>query len=376
MNDVVFLEIFFIISVLFIGHILRLTNNQAKVLYYSFVFHTLASLLFWQYSRLAGSDAKMYYETAKSFVGHISSLYQTGTGFIRFVCYPFVHNFEISFFALYMLFNFFGFVGFCYFYLSVLEQLEQSNNLDSAKYLNAFMFLPGLNFWTASIGKDSVIFLGIGMLLYALANLQKRFLFLLFSLLVIYHVRPHIFFLVIVSLVIAFMLREGVFRLNNLAVFFLALVVAFLSKDVILQKAGVSALDDISSGTEYLDKRAGYNQGGGSSLDISQYNFFLKIFAYLYRPLFFDANSATMLAASMENAVYLFLTIQLVTKLPFLSVIRERKLYIMFGIVFFLLMLIIMSWSTSNLGIAVRQKTMFIPILLAFYCISLSRQRK
>ncbi|WP_143424226.1 hypothetical protein [Geoanaerobacter pelophilus] len=336
------------------------------------MYHTAFSYVYWYFSIINGADAQAYYRVAESYSGKFFSLYGTGTPFISFLSYPFVHWMGVSYFSLYMLFNFFGFIGLCYFYFSVLEQMGPAKNDEAIHSLNLFLFIPGLNFWTSAIGKDSLNIFGMGMLLYAISDMRKRPFLFVFSLIVLYHVRPHVFLLVTVSLAIAFLLRRGVFRVENIFFLILTMVVAFVMKDVILEKAGAGAVDDLTGATEYLDKRQEYNLGGGSSLDISQYSFGMKLFSYLYRPLFFDAKSVTMLAASLENTLYLLLTAHLLFKLPLGSLLKERRLYVTFGITFFFIMLIVMSWATANLGIAVRQKMMFIPILLAVYCLTLS----
>ncbi len=54
------------------------------------------------------------------------------------------------------------------------------------------VFLPGLSFWTSALGKDSLIFLGISMVVYAGINFRKRWLCALLGIALTFTIRPHI----------------------------------------------------------------------------------------------------------------------------------------------------------------------------------------
>ena len=63
---------------------------------------------------------------------------------------------------------------------------------------------------------------------------------------------------------------------------------------------------DTASVESYIEKRQASNLEGGSSVDISEYSFPLQFFTYMYRPLFFDAQTIIALVVSAENAMSSF----------------------------------------------------------------------
>ena len=105
--------------------------------------------------------------------------------------------------------------------------------------------------------------------------------------------------------------------------------------------------------------------GGGSSVDITNMSLPVKLFTYAFRPLPFEAHNLTSLAGSLDNTVLLLVFI-----MGAWVIFKKR------GVVFpraqnrvFLWAYGLLSWGllamvTANLGIAVRQKWMFLPMLL------------
>ena len=88
-----------------------------------------------------------------------------------------------------------------------------------------------------------------------------------------------------------------------------------------------------------------------------------EVFTYIFRPLPFEAHSAVALVTSLENTILLLLFLYIVfkTKFNFRSFVQDKNLWLL-SYVF--LTCTILAMTTANLGIASRQKWMFMPILL------------
>ena len=131
----------------------------------------------------------------------------------------------------------------------------------------------------------------------------------------------------------------------------------FVQQYVGLEEA---SLDSVGS---YIDERQGFNSQGGSSLDIASMSYPMQMFTYVFRPLPFEASSAVALVTSLENTILLFLFIYILfkSKFNFRPFIHNKNLWL-FTYVF--LTCTILAMTTANLGIATRQKWMFMPVLL------------
>ena len=87
------------------------------------------------------------------------------------------------------------------------------------------------------------------------------------------------------------------------------------------------------------------------------------MFAYLFRPLFFDARGLIWHLVSFENLVLLMLTLTMLTsweRLRQLAKIPAARIHMILMATFLLLLAPI----TDNSGLAIRQKIMILPSLL------------
>jgi len=89
----------------------------------------------------------------------------------------------------------------------------------------------------------------------------------------------------------------------------------------------------------------------------------VQMFTYLFRPLPFEARSVTQLLASLDNMLLLYLLF-----VGFKARAKIKKLQFNGNRVFMWCYVgiswVILSMTTANLGIAMRQKWMFVPILI------------
>tara|TARA_R100000988_G_C3940548_1_gene135992 strand:- start:16 stop:582 length:567 start_codon:yes stop_codon:yes gene_type:complete len=105
----------------------------------------------------------------------------------------------------------------------------------------------------------------------------------------------------------------------------------------------------------------------GSTIDISSYPYPLKIFTFLYRPLFFDINGVLAIVASFENLLLLILTWKLFRVNP-IKIFNAGNYLVKSLFLFLIIGTLSFSLILGNLGIMLRQKNMFIPALL-FICL-------
>lgn len=347
-------------------------NNDRKTLKYLWLFHLVIATLFFFYVSANGGDAISYWETVK-LETHMTFMDYFSLGFGTY--FMFVLNYfpskvmELSFFTGSMIYAFIGFLGFIYFYLLFKRQIKFNSRLFGISLFPAIFFLPNLHFWTAGVGKDAILFFCIAMFFYGIQDVRKNLLKLMLSLLLAYFLRPHIAAFLIMAYAMGVLL-DGNMKVYIKGFFLALIVVAFvLFFDSIMGYLRIESLD-FDTLSSYSDEKISKLSRGhtGSSVDISQYPFPLKVFTFLYRPFFFDINGVLAILASLENLILLILTIQFFRSYnPVRLFINSSNLHKSI-LIFFLLGTISFSMILGNLGIMLRQKNMFIPCLL-FLCL-------
>jgi hypothetical protein len=101
----------------------------------------------------------------------------------------------------------------------------------------------------------------------------------------------------------------------------------------------------------------------------------MQMFTYLFRPLPYEAHSIPALAASMDNVVFLLLVL-----VGGWNMLGRRKQSGAENRAFLWLYSlgawIVLAMTTANLGISVRQKWMFAPMLIFLFISVIGRSRK
>jgi hypothetical protein len=356
-----------------IDHIVK--NYEFKNIYIDkrflnnlFFVHTIFYVLYLFYSYYNRSDSGMYYVRAQS-VQNWGDLFQTGTMFIDFVNYPFARILRLSYYSVMLVFSFFGFQGLLLLYLTGKEHIT---NLP-IKYagftmLELLFLLPNTHFWSASIGKGSVMVLGIGLFFYGLSRFNTRILHLFFGGFLIYMVRKHVLTGIIFGIGVGLLFGDN--KINKFLKFILAcfaFVGFFFVYNSLMEETGFDFTDENNESLEHLSSELAKSNSG---VDINNYNQFFKLFTFLFRPLFVDAPNLIGLFTSIEDLLCLILTFQMI-KYLYVHIKKVNSFFVIL-IISFLVTALALAQITGNLGIAVRQKAQIFPLFFLFYAKVLS----
>ena len=348
------------------------TSFEKKWITRLFFFHFLIAVAFHLYIESNGGDAIKYWNLPKS--GTFDDMVylvvnQKASSFMYFFNYFPANLLELSFFTGNMMYALLGFLGFIYLFKIVKELFPDTLVLYSIKVFGmplfpAILFLPNLHFWSSGIGKDAILFFCIHAFIYGLLNVKKRFVLLGFSLVLAVLIRPHIALFLMIAFAVGYLFDS---RLKGYQRFFILLifVIGFISLfGYVLQTIQLDSLE-VENIEEFANTRATTlsRERTESAVDISGYPIPLKIFTFLYRPLFFDINGALAILASVENLILLVFTAVLFARKPWRAL--RRSSFTIKGMVFFFLIgTVLFSFILGNLGIMLRQKNMFIPVFL------------
>lgn len=335
-----------------------------------YVWHTIFCVYYLVYSLSRPLDSSGYFIASNEFSG-IPAL---GTSAVTFLTSLFTQGLHLSYGGVSLIFNIIGFIGMLAFAAALSEITEGCGRW--MRRLNLLIILlPGLSFWSSAIGKDALTFMGIGLATWGALNLASRYPALVVAVFAFLLARPHMAGLLLAALAIALLFASRVGMVKNLLLLFAALPSAAIAVTFGAQFAGLDQGISLENIARLFEERLQYNLDGNTSVDVAGMSVPIRLLTFLYRPLFFDAPGLLGLVVSFENLIIL-----LITSFAVLFKFLGRKSQLSnFAFVFFVLFsaasLIILANTTSNLGIALRHKWMFLPMLLSLSVSILFRPR-
>ena len=331
-----------------------------KRIIFLFFWHLLFCATYLVYLNSNAGDAFHYYNA--SFSSEVS--FSFGTRGVIFFTSILTQIFGLSFLGCFLVFQFIGFLGLLF--LDASLRTATINNPPKVKLLSSLIvLLPSVSFWSAAIGKDAISFMAVGLALWASLNLNKRIFLMVFSILLMLMVRPHMSGLLVMGLAASFVFQKGIPLIYRLLLGTISFSVVAVLIPFALNYAGVGENVDVEQLEQYINKREGYNTEGGGGVDLSSMSLPMKLFTYMFRPLPFEAHSIASFMASLDNIVLLYLFIVgsyylVKTRLTPELMLHNR----VFMWTYLLGSWCILAMTSANLGIAMRQKWMIAPMLI------------
>ena len=348
-----------------VGRIFKISALQSLFLY---GWHTFFSLFYCWYAVGAGGDAIAYFYHGQSWSGEVG----VGTLAVEAMSGLLVSGIGLSILGAFLVFNILGQIGLLAFWGS-LKVATMGKSWRIRCLATLIIFLPSVSFWSSALGKDAVSFMATGLALWSSLKLSKRGLLMAFAAGVMFIVRPHMAGIMVMAIAIAALLDSNATLTKKVLVVIFATSVAGALVPFALRYAGVVDIADVSSFMDYIDKRQSYNTEGGGGVDIASMNLPMQLFTYFFRPVLFEAKSIFAFAAALDNLILLWLFI-----FGGVSLIKGRKAGLgenrVFMWAYALGAWLILAVTTANLGIALRQKWMFAPMLI-FLLISVIGRR-
>ncbi len=246
-------------------------------------------------------------------------------------------------------------------------------------YALAVFFVPTVVYWPSSIGKESVMVLGLGIAAYGVSKLLNdgalnSLPIIAIGLIISGVIRPHIAAMQVAGVAGALFLakRGGVAEFPAKRIVLLGLVGAMAMAVLLVAAAdfGIS-LDDptalnqvnnVIDGVEQQTNKGGSSVSGGFITSPAQFpEVAVRV---LFRPLPYEAHNPPALASSFEG---LLLLVILVWRLPAMlrrGVKMRRDPYLLFCFIFTIGFILAFS-AFLNLGLMARERSMIMPFLLA-----------
>jgi hypothetical protein len=131
---------------------------------------------------------------------------------------------------------------------------------------------------------------------------------------------------------------------------------------------GIDQEEFLSQGLD-LTHRAKKLTLASSGVDITNYSLPMQVFTFLYRPLFFDSPGLLGIIVSFENVIYVLLSLKLVGNIRGWRFLFTGNFLSKTAFFSFLTVTIALAQIAGNLGLAMRQKSQ-VMILLLFVVLS------
>ena len=376
--DYISIFIVFIIGYFLLSSSARYFNATKIRTLSLYIWHTFFCCAYIVTTSKIGGDTIWYYTESLQLLTNYSD-FSFGTAAIVWLTALFTNGFGLNYISTCMAFNIIGTYGL----LAIDASLRHATKDKSGFIKSLVLFvvlIPSMSYWSTAIGKDSVQFMGTGLMLWSCIDFKKRYIVFFISLCIIFTVRPHIGAVAFISFAISLIFMNKISLSKK--IFYLLIVstsIVFILPSVfeyISFKRPTSIATNLDYLIYYIERRQTYNVDSGGGVDISSLNFLLQLFTYLFRPLPFDAHNTLALLTSLDNVFLLTVFTLSIFSIIFLK--REKfslnhpKENRWFLLIFSVTVLSILSLTTSNFGISARQKWMVMPILLYYMFLFMS----
>lgn len=285
-----------------------------------------------------------------------------GTKFILFLNYPFI-KLGLPFWFGFLMYGTIGFFGIKKFMDWSFLVFEKPLEYKGFNLLYLVFFLPNIHYWTASLGKEALLFWGIASVFYALTSQNyKTWSFVVGSLLVLL-IRPHVGMMLLAAIALIILFDRNYSLKKRIAFAAFALIFSSILLYMVFQLSNIRYWnwERITYFNEYSILSF---KDSGAYVPMLDYNYFYKLFSFNFRPLFFDITSVLGFFASVENLMVLLLhCVALVFVVRFYSkvtLVQWQKIVFLFTFIASLLYV----QRYANLGIFMRTKMMFQPFMM------------
>ena len=330
-----------------------------------------------------GSDSFTYYRAGQDLSGNLGLLGTDaimhpfwGTNFITMLCGAFIYLVP-SYSALAAIFALLSFWGQFFVYRAFTIAMPDGDRFDFALLI---FLLPSLAFWSATVGKESVIIFGIGLCVYGYACASARanpvgYLISGAGLFLVGIVRPHMGAMLAVALATSVSLsstRRGLGGMLNKMVGIPLLLVGMIY--LVTQAQSFVGASDFQRGVGSIQTVQRNSQVGGSAFSGSLTYRLALAPLLLFRPFPWEATTAQAGLASLEGIGLATLFWRRRRNLSY-AVQNWRNPFMVFILIYSVQFIIVFSVALSNFGILSRQRVMLLPIGMMLLCLPPARRR-
>jgi hypothetical protein len=238
------------------------------------------------------------------------------------------------------------------------------------------LLFPSIVFWSASIGKEALLYFTTGLIVYGIAQLTYAPTLLVgvsmgFGFLIAGFVRPHVAALLAVSLTATYFFTRNVNGTIGIVVKMICLpLLVYGSYYAFHQATQFLNAESVSQGMNVIQK-VGHNSAYGGSVtaaDQSMWSRLLQAPFLLFRPFPWEVNNFQAAVASAEGVLLFYLLWS--WRGDFIAGLRRWRAdpTVLFSMIYCIAYSIMLAAAMSNIGLIARQRVLMAPFALMLFC--------
>lgn len=337
----------------------RKDNSRLALFLIITILHIASAYVYYLFVQNNDADTKGYYYDIYDF-------YQHGFGFsTMFIIYVTQSALEIfggSYLDYFFLYQVLGIWGIALVFRT-MEETATALGITIPPSMIALMFLPGMYFWTAAIGKDAPLFLACALAVWSCFRISNRWVWFGLAVVIMMFIRVHVGLVTVVALALAMVAGRDVPNIARIALAVSAIVAGGFLFTALQSQLQID-LTSVESIANYVDQQtAAATRGVDNTL--ANASFPVKLLSLLYRPFFIDSGGIFGIVASFQNVAMVGITFLLLRNFRLWAELFTGSLAIRFATIHFVMMYLMLAFMYYNVGLGLRQREMATPALLA-----------
>ncbi|HEV2866500.1 MAG TPA: hypothetical protein VGX37_08285 [Allosphingosinicella sp.] len=327
-----------------------------------FAVHVLCAIAYWLMSFEEAMDAFTYYRDPYGFMRE--SALKSGTYFIVHVVQTVRNTLGGSFLDHFLLFQCFGMLALALLIRSFGE-IAESLGMRIPWQVYATMFLPGLHFWSAGIGKDGPMLMAISLSLWASIRIFRRLPWMVVAVVIMVLIRTHIAAIAVLAAATPLVFSK---QMSNKARILLTPVAVAALVYVVMRTVERFNLQlDADSFSDFVENQQQNGEHHGSGANLQELIFPLKVWSLLFRPFYVDSPGMMGIAASAENTVLLGIFAYIGYQWRLMLKLLLHVYYLAYAAIFSSVVIVALALVNYNLGLGQRQKMMAVVAVLVIF---------
>lgn len=265
----------------------------------------------------------------------------------------------------YIVFSLFAFVGLIGFGIAFRRSYP---DVPWSRYLRWICLFPSIWFWTAAVGKEAVLMMGLGIAVMGFIGRRGRVNWVLLSigLFLLFAIRPQVTGILLGSMILAqWLSRGGRWTVSRLVQGAFLLAVGLVGMNFSMQSVGIEEFD-LEGVQDYVEADPARRTTGGTNVEVvslSLEGIPVAAFNILFRPLPWEATNLMVLLSSLE--ILAFWVIALTRGKNLVRALKSWRSdrFLALSIIFTLVYAIGLGMMVVNLGIIARQRVLVFPFL-------------
>ena len=312
------------------------------------------------------TDSPLYYYDR---FGFYEQGFALNTGFVIYLVQSMKLAFGGSYLDYFLIFQGFGFWA-TVFMMRIFEEASLELGVEQPKYTYFLLFLPSLHFWTASIGKDGPLVLASAMGVWAAMRFWKRIVVFGLAIVIMALFRPHIALVAMGAVSIAALLDTRSSAGVRIMLMAATLTATWVVSSTVQSTFSVDVTSSESLG-HFFATQSDAVQRMETESEVIAASYPMKLVSLLFRPFFFDAEGALGAVASFENLLMLVMIGAIVVRMRDSLSLFKNVFFLRFSLVFTVALIGLLAYVYYNVGLGLRQRSMFLPPLISFFVVLL-----